>query len=128
MIESTGLLVIICVVSSLYTESFPGRLNSILGTLHALSETSDSDSMNYLAAPQVFSSPLQGDRGLSSSNHEENWEEGEMQGEPWERKTLHLTLHMQKVEMETRFLDYLSVQLLYIRGKKHKYSDLPVFH
>lgn len=84
--------------------------------------------MNYLTAPQLFSSPFQIDRRLSSSNPEKNWKEGGKQGEPWERKKLHITLHMKKAEKEIKVLDYLSILLQYIRGEKCKYSDIPVFH
>ena len=41
-----------------------------------------------------------------------------MQGGPWERKKLHVTLHMKKAEKEIKFLDYLSILLQYIRGGK----------
>lgn len=40
-----------------------------------------------------------------------------MQREPSERDTVYLNLHMQKAEMETKPLAYLSVQLLFSRGK-----------
>lgn len=53
-------------------------------------------------------------RKLSKSKGEENWEDGGMQGRVlgYEESSPYL---MQKLETKRKFLDYLSVQLLYFK-------------